>query len=491
MIFPKKLEIKNNVITIKYCSINEIDLNNSNFFDDADVKMCLPNKEYKNILTNPDYFIFHKSRCGSTLLCNMIKQCNDFIVFCEPKIFLECFALNIPINIKIDILKKIFISFCNECNKYNKKSVFKFTSYIIQYYELLDKLFKNTKNIYITRDTLEVIKSNVYKPSNNIRKNNLILVKDFPNFNNNCHILSSIFEMDNICSNCDNIINYDDIIKPNFIDKFSELFNINIHKDILLKILEQNKYYSKYENHKNTNKYENHKNINNGIELYDYSISKNFCSELINLIDNKSNNNQISIKKCKSFSLFDLTFWKYYDSKNKFPVQKNLNIQYNCIFLKLKSILYEKFFEYCKKNKYFTSHKLMYKTDNLKNDVLINTDIVSINFTKYEPIIHDCNVWHSENSFISLDESTRITAFIVYLNDVYKGGETEFYFQNLKIKPKIGRIALFSPDWMCTHKGNVSLDNSKYILTGWFHTKIHLNKTLFPFYTLKYDKIII
>ena len=187
----------------------------------------------------------------------------------------------------------------------------------------------------------------------------------------------------------------------------------------------------------------------------------------------------------------DLTFWKYYDSKNKFPEQKNLNIQYNCIFLKLKNILYEKFFEYCKKNKYFTSHKLMYKTDNLKNDVLISTDIVSINFTKYEPIIHDCNVWHSENSFISLDESTRITAFIVYLNDVYKGGETEFYFQNLKIKPKIGRIALFSPDWMCTHKGNVSLDNSKYILTGWFHTKIHLNKTLFPFYTLKYDKIII
>ena len=80
-------------------------------------------------------------------------------------------------------------------------------------------------------------------------------------------------------------------------------------------------------------------------------------------------------------------------------------------------------------------------------------------------------------------------AFIVYLNSVNKGGETEFYFQDLKIKPKIGRIAFFPPNWLCTHKGNITIDDNKYILTGWIHSKININKKLVSFYKVKYEEI--
>ena len=487
-IFPKRLKINNNTISIIYCKIDKEELKNSNFFDEAvDTNEVLPRKEYENIITSPDYFIFHKSRCGSTLVSNMLKESDDYIVFIEPLIILECFALNIPENIKIAILKKIFSSFCNECNKYNKKSVFKLTSYTIQYYDLFNTLFSDTTKIYITRDDLDVIKSNLYKPTNTTRKNDLNAIKNFPNLDHNNHFLAHIFEMDSLGNNCEHIIHYNDIIQPTFIDTMEKIFNLNIDKNILNKITEEKKYYSKFESRKK--KICNIKNFTNGIELYDFSLSEEFCSELINLINTSGNYAEIAIKKCITFSLFSIDFWKYYDNNNKYPIQKVLNNKYNDIFLKLKNILYEKLLEYCEKYEYFSSSVLMKKTGNLKKDIIDNTDIVSINFTKYEPKIHDCNVFHSEDSFVSIDESTRKMAFIVYLNNVNKGGETEFYFQDLKIKPKIGRIAFFPPNWLCTHKGNVTLDENKYILTGWIHSKININEKLVPFYKVKYEHI--
>jgi hypothetical protein len=486
-IFPKKLNIEDNVISIVYGEIDKDELKNNNFFDDlVYTNEVSPRNVYEKIITSPDYFIFHKSRYGSTLLCNMVKECDDYIVFIEPKIILECFALNIPEDIRIKILKKIFYSFCSECNKFNKKTVFKLTSYTIQYYDLLKALFTDTTTIYITRDNLEVIKSNVYKPTNTTRTNNLNAIKNFPNLDNNNHFLAHIFEMDSLGNKCDHIISYNDIIQPTFIDTIEKIFNLNIDKNVLDKVLKEKEYYSKFDKQK---KKFNSKNLNTGIEIYDFSLSKDFCLELTNLIDTLGNYTEISIKKCITLSLFDLEFWRYYDKNNDYPIQKKLNIKYNNIFLKLKNILNERLLEYCNKYKYFSSSLLMKKTDNLKNDIVNNTDIVSINFTKYEPKIHDCNVFHSEDSFVSIDESTRKTAFIVYLNTVNNGGVTEFYFQDLKIKPKIGRIAFFPPNWLCTHKGNVTVDENKYILTGWIHTKINVNNKLLPFYKVKYENL--
>ena len=60
---------------------------------------------------------------------------------------------------------------------------------------------------------------------------------------------------------------------------------------------------------------------------------------------------------------------------------------------------------------------------------------------------------------------------MTYLNDVNKGGETEFYYQKLKIKPEKGLTLIWSADWTFTHKGHTTLDEDKYIITGWFNFK--------------------
>ena len=74
--------------------------------------------------------------------------------------------------------------------------------------------------------------------------------------------------------------------------------------------------------------------------------------------------------------------------------------------------------------------------------------------------------WHIDGG--SHEFSHRQLVAIWYLNDVAgPGGETEFLFQNIKVKPEIGKLILFPPFWTHEHRG-VTLDNEvKYIATTW------------------------
>ena len=62
----------------------------------------------------------------------------------------------------------------------------------------------------------------------------------------------------------------------------------------------------------------------------------------------------------------------------------------------------------------------------------------------------------------------RHLVFMTYLNDVDDGGETEFYYQKLKVKPEIGLTLIWGSDWTFTHNGVTSPTETKYIATGWF-----------------------
>jgi hypothetical protein len=74
--------------------------------------------------------------------------------------------------------------------------------------------------------------------------------------------------------------------------------------------------------------------------------------------------------------------------------------------------------------------------------------------------------WHTER--ICLENSGRHLVFMTYLNDVTDGGETEFYYQKLKIQPKKGLTIIWPADWTFTHRGIASTTQSKYICTGWY-----------------------
>lgn len=74
--------------------------------------------------------------------------------------------------------------------------------------------------------------------------------------------------------------------------------------------------------------------------------------------------------------------------------------------------------------------------------------------------------WHIDGG--SHDFSHRQLVAIWYLNDVAgPGGETEFLFQDIKIRPELGKLILFPPFWTHEHRG-VTLDKGvKYIATTW------------------------
>jgi len=76
------------------------------------------------------------------------------------------------------------------------------------------------------------------------------------------------------------------------------------------------------------------------------------------------------------------------------------------------------------------------------------------------------HVYHTERS--GLGTSLRHLTFMTYLNDVSDGGETEWFYQNLKIKPETGLTVIWGTDWTFTHRGIPSPTETKYIITGWF-----------------------
>lgn len=75
------------------------------------------------------------------------------------------------------------------------------------------------------------------------------------------------------------------------------------------------------------------------------------------------------------------------------------------------------------------------------------------------------HVWHSEHSR-GIDRD-RIMTYILYLNDVEEGGETEFLYTHKRYKPKQGTLILSPAGYTHTHRGNPPLSNTKYIVTGW------------------------
>jgi hypothetical protein len=75
------------------------------------------------------------------------------------------------------------------------------------------------------------------------------------------------------------------------------------------------------------------------------------------------------------------------------------------------------------------------------------------------------HVWHNEDD--SPQNMRRMATFILYLNDVDEGGETEFLYYPKRVKAKQGRFILWPAGFTHTHRGNPPISNTKYIVTGW------------------------
>ncbi len=86
------------------------------------------------------------------------------------------------------------------------------------------------------------------------------------------------------------------------------------------------------------------------------------------------------------------------------------------------------------------------------------------NLQRYEP--GEYYHWHIDGG--SHEFSQRQLVAIWYLNDVEgPGGETEFLFQDAKIKPERGKLVLFPPFWTHEHRAVKLEKGIKYIATTW------------------------
>jgi len=110
--------------------------------------------------------------------------------------------------------------------------------------------------------------------------------------------------------------------------------------------------------------------------------------------------------------------------------------------------------------------------DNLLNytneyPYLKGSDYVSGNvlLQKTEPT-QGYHSFHAENHAWRAEDRTM--AWMVFLNNVNEGGETEFLYQKTRLTPRKGTIVIWPGGFTHIHRGNPPLNSTKYIATGWY-----------------------
>tara|TARA_R110000822_G_scaffold49341_1_gene129280 strand:- start:284 stop:880 length:597 start_codon:yes stop_codon:yes gene_type:complete len=80
------------------------------------------------------------------------------------------------------------------------------------------------------------------------------------------------------------------------------------------------------------------------------------------------------------------------------------------------------------------------------------------------------HIWHSERG--PTINSQRILVYMLYLNTLQpeEAGETEFLYQQTRLRPQENTMVLWPAAYTHAHRGNVVHGhNNKYIVTGWFY----------------------
>lgn len=81
------------------------------------------------------------------------------------------------------------------------------------------------------------------------------------------------------------------------------------------------------------------------------------------------------------------------------------------------------------------------------------------------------NAWHAETG--TFEMSRRLFSFLLYLDDVEEGGETDFLYATdengdmLSIKPKKGTLLIHPASFPYIHRGRTPMSSNKTILTTW------------------------
>ncbi|GLX80738.1 2OG-Fe(II) oxygenase [Thalassotalea eurytherma] len=102
-------------------------------------------------------------------------------------------------------------------------------------------------------------------------------------------------------------------------------------------------------------------------------------------------------------------------------------------------------------------------------------ELDAINLQKYTAKEGNFGHWHSEHFPHPTDTKQkslhRVLLWLIYLNDVEEGGETDFLYQQASLKPSTGSLILSPCGFTHTHRGRTPISHDKYVLASWVNYK--------------------
>ena len=111
--------------------------------------------------------------------------------------------------------------------------------------------------------------------------------------------------------------------------------------------------------------------------------------------------------------------------------------------------------------------KYVYPKYNKKYGILNNYDPHGNRYMKIQKTepAQGYHIWHSENT--TKVHTTRLLTWILYLNTIEDGGESEWLYLSKRSKAQEGTLVLWPAGFTHAHRGNPPLKETKYIMTGW------------------------
>lgn len=180
-------------------------------------------------------------------------------------------------------------------------------------------------------------------------------------------------------------------------------------------------------------------------------FSEEFCDSLIELFDKKEKENEVYVGSMMGGVNFDV--------KNTTEIN---------LYEHPELVNDDNFFGVI--NKHLSDHflnNLPYRFSFDANQKLFpgSSNYETCQIQKYKKGEGHYESWHVEIE--NRKSAGRTFSMIVYLNDVYQGGETGFLYPQLKIKPTKGALVIFPSGFPFVHCGYKPISNDKYIIATW------------------------
>ena len=183
----------------------------------------------------------------------------------------------------------------------------------------------------------------------------------------------------------------------------------------------------------------------NGIEVYDNAFEAEYCEEIIRHFE-------VMAERQVTFSMDSIR--KNQDDRIVFDWAHTQGV-YNYDFG-----LCKHFFE---RLHHFYTEEYMKKYSMLEQSQQHSAKGMSLQRTSPHKGYH---AWHQESA--NLGSCSRVVTYMLYLNTIEEGGETEFLYQGLRIHPLQGALVFFPTNYLYPHRGNPIYKGYKYIITGWY-----------------------